>query len=184
MQGDTPMGKTEWAKMEDRFWKKVQKTDGCWLWIGNWKSPSGYGIFGIGKKGYIASRYSYELHKGPIPDGLYVMHGCDNPLCVNPAHLSVGTQKENILDAVKKGRMHGGYKLTADDVRKIRALRGKMMQTEIAKKFGIHVNGVSRIFLKQRWARLDPEFVAGLPGNLKADALKAYEKSKAQEKGE
>lgn len=98
------------GSVEDRFWAKVQKTDKCWLWTG-FLSKKGYGSIGLGGRGtkrVFAHRFSYELHKGAIPDGLVVMHSCDNPRCVNPDHLSVGTHKDNTQDMVVKGRARSG----------------------------------------------------------------------------
>lgn len=85
--------------LSERFWPKVEKTDGCWLWTANTR-PNGYGLFGsVG-----AHRVAYELCVGPIPSGMYVCHRCDNPACVRPDHLFVGTQLDNMRDMVTKGR--------------------------------------------------------------------------------
>lgn len=91
----------------ERFWSKVTvgATDACWLW-GGAVSSSGYGVFQRGKRGELltrAHRFSYELHYEPIPPKLLVMHSCNNKLCVNPAHLSVGTHTDNIIAAWKDG---------------------------------------------------------------------------------
>lgn len=90
-----------------RFWKYVDRRscNECWLWTGG-TDGRGYGSLsgGSGSSPVKAHRLSYELANGPIPVGLVVRHGCDNPLCVNPAHLEVGTQKENIHDMVVRGR--------------------------------------------------------------------------------
>lgn len=83
------------------FWAKVQKTDSCWLWTAA-LNKDGYGVYGRGEG---AHRYSYRLAFGEIPSGKLVCHRCDNPRCVRPEHLFVGTQKDNIQDALSKNRM-------------------------------------------------------------------------------
>lgn len=86
-----------------RFWAKVQKSDNCWEWTGL-LNAWGYGRFWTGRH-MSAHRYSWELHNGPIPAGLYVCHHCDNRKCVRPDHLFLGTQRDNLLDASRKGRL-------------------------------------------------------------------------------
>lgn len=146
-------------KLEDRFWLKVKKTSDCWLWtgclygFGKWK----YGqIYGDGKI-QRAHRYSYELHVGPIAKGLCVCHKCDNPLCVNPNHLFLGTHKENLGDMSKKGRAPWGEKsyrakLTNKDIIKIRNM--KKPQSVIAEKFGIGQSNVSYIKSRKTWTHI------------------------------
>lgn len=102
---------TQNRPISERFWNKVERNEAntCWLWTGG-TGRNGYGVFTTGTKRdgsirhHVASRFSWELHHGPIPDGLYVCHSCDNPTCVNPAHLWLGTQQDNIMDMRQKGR--------------------------------------------------------------------------------
>ena len=98
------------APLEDRFWSKVLKTESCWLWKGATQG-TGYGRIARGKrnefpKPELAHRMSWELHNGPIPKGLIVLHRCDNPPCVKPSHLFVGTPKDNSDDKCSKGRQY------------------------------------------------------------------------------
>lgn len=101
------MGAAHRRPLAERFWEKVAvgEPDECWPWQGA-TDGHGYGVINLGRKGRIdkASRVSYTIEHGAIPDGLYVLHHCDNPACVNPAHLSVGTQADNIHDCIAKGR--------------------------------------------------------------------------------
>lgn len=114
---------TQWAKarfcstacrygtLAERFWEKVEKTDGCWLWTAS-LTNKGYGEFRLNEPSPIlAHRVAYELAHGPIPPGLFVCHHCDNPPCVRPDHLFLGTQKDNAQDMVRKGR-HANTKKT------------------------------------------------------------------------
>ena len=89
----------------DFFWAHVQKTDGCWTWTGA-KHPFGHGLFTWEGRGQYTHRISWQIHFGEIPEGMYVCHSCDNPPCVNPAHLWLGTCADNLRDMVAKGR-HG-----------------------------------------------------------------------------
>lgn len=98
------------ALATERFWSQVDRSGGpeaCWPWTGA-RSSSGYGQFGI-NGGQVGSHcQSYTLTYGPIPDGLWVLHRCDNPPCCNPAHLFLGTPKDNTQDALSKGRITSG----------------------------------------------------------------------------
>lgn len=94
--------------LQERFWTKVAKgnPDECWLWTGSLTNSGGYGQLSRSRaEGPVrANRVSYEMHIGPIPDGLSVLHRCDTPACVNPAHLFLGTTRDNARDMSRKGR--------------------------------------------------------------------------------
>ena len=104
------------ASIIERFFQKVNKTDSCWLWTGAFTSR-GYGSFGVNGKNISAHRYSYQIHTGQIPIGLVVCHTCDTPSCVNPEHLWIGTQSDNMKDMVSKDR-HGASSRTQTHCRK------------------------------------------------------------------
>lgn len=112
----------------DRFWPKVQKSDGCWLWVAGGDSATGYGRIRLGRAGTkheLAHRVAWQLTFGPIPDGLWVLHHCDTPRCVRPDHLFLGDCSDNMKDAATKGRMVKGerwYALHPDHLRRPRGL--------------------------------------------------------------
>lgn len=143
----------------DRFWKKVLKTESCWLWQAS-RDACGYGAFWLNNVVMPASRASYILFRGPIPEGLYVLHTCDNPSCVNPDHLIVGSQTDNMQDCVKKGRKHmpAGHehylaKLTKEQVVKIRELSvsGLYTQKHIGQLMGIAQPTVSAVVVRRTY---------------------------------
>ena len=92
---------------EEMFWDKVNKTSGCWIWKG-YITKGGYGTLTVNSITTFAHRFSWELHSGLIPFGFYILHNCDNPSCVNPNHLYLGTQADNLADMVQRNRTGWG----------------------------------------------------------------------------
>lgn len=134
-----------------RFWDKVLKTNSCWIWASH-ISGNGYGYFSLNNKELRAHRVAYELTKGPIPKGLHVMHTCDNPKCVNPDHLKIGTHQDNMSDMVKKGRHHSGRTKYSDfTVYLVRMMFATCQwnQREIAQEIGMSAPHVKEIVRNQ-----------------------------------
>lgn len=150
------------AEREAIFWLRVEKHegDGCWLWTGGQTSKGAaggpkYGGFAY-PGGTLAHRYSWELANGqPVPKGLAVCHHCDNPLCVRPEHLYVGTQQRNMRDAVRRGRIrrkgveNGNAKLTWEKVRAIRASAKSDIEEALA--HGVCVMSIYKIRRGLSW---------------------------------
>lgn len=131
---------------------------GCWLWFGTCHRK-GYGVMGFHGKKWKAHRVSWVLHNGEIPANMQVLHKCDTPSCVNPQHLRLGTNVENVRDKMAKGRQNkcvgssvGTSKLTESQVRAIRA--DPRTYREIAKAFNIHRGTVAKIRCGYCWAHL------------------------------
>jgi hypothetical protein len=106
------MPRNRWPSrpLEDRFWEKVRKGPDCWVWVGAVSAPGQHGRIWVAeeRRKVIASRVSWTMHNGPIPDGMEVCHRCDNPPCVRPDHLFLGTHRANMRDASDKGRAGPG----------------------------------------------------------------------------
>lgn len=139
------------APVANRFWRYVEKTTSCWIWTGN-KASNGYGRIQKGGKGspHIgAHRLSYEMHYGEIPKGMVVMHSCDSPSCVNPAHLSVGTYSDNTADMTAKGRRRGRMILTLEQVAEI---RGSSEPARVfAARLGVSKSTIWAVRTGQNW---------------------------------
>lgn len=104
---------------------KQKARNSCWIWPWNNKRGRGYGSLNHNKKNIRAHRVSYELFYGKIPNGLYICHKCDNPPCVNPKHLFLCTQKENVYDAIKKGR-HKTHFIKLETCKRGHAFSGRL----------------------------------------------------------
>lgn len=151
------------ADSVSRFWARVQKCEGCWLWTGRTNTESGYGYFDYGPRcrtSVPAHRYSWELHNGTIPDGMHVLHRCDNPPCVNPDHLFLGTNLDNVRDKQAKGRQLRGErvgtaKFTAGQVTEVRRrVAGGETQLSVARDMGMSPRHVHDIVTRRTWAWL------------------------------
>lgn len=148
--------------LEEKFWDRVniKSEDECWEWKGA-KSHNGYGLFSIRHATVIrANRMSWIIKNGFIPNGMFVCHKCDNPPCVNPSHLFLGTHSDNMQDMISKGRRgdltgenHGRHKLTRNQVEEIRNLysTGKYSQEKIASMYGVTQGCISAAVRRYRW---------------------------------
>lgn len=157
--------------LAERFWKRVRKSEaqnGCWIWIGR-LSDSGYGMIDRGPADANqtgAHRASWEIHRGQIPNGMWVLHNCpggDNRACVRPDHLWLGTVADNNADAVRKGANRGAIgtanasaKLDEMKVREIRAAyaAGDVAQLTLGRRYGVSQEVISRIVRFQAWTHV------------------------------
>ena len=143
-----------------RFWDKVRRTPGCWLWrAGRFADGMSYGAFRLHGRLQKAHRVAYQIAYGSIPPHLRVLHRCDNPICVRPEHLFLGTSADNSADQVSKGRQCagernlGGCKLNWEIVREIRALQG-LSYREIAREYSISDVMARNIRLNKNWKEI------------------------------
>ena len=150
---------------QQRVWDSVEfeANTGCWLWTG----PMGKNMRGTlmhDRRQVLASRFSLEVHKGPIPQGMFACHKCDTPACVNPDHLFAGSPQDNVDDMIAKGRRREGgklfgadhrrSKLTDSDVRVIRALLTRHSSKKIARYFDLYPNAIDNIKTGKTWWRV------------------------------
>lgn len=151
-----------YGSLAERLWARVDKSGECWTWQGH-RTAAGYGQIGRGLAAdglAYTHRVAYELSHGPIPSEMLVCHRCDNPPCVRPTHLFVGTPGDNVRDASAKGRLralkgeaHPSCRLTWGQVREIRTLRANgVPAVDIAHRFGVSIQHVGDIvrFRKRR----------------------------------
>jgi hypothetical protein len=160
---------TTTTSIAERFWRYVDKTEDCWLWTGA-KTHGGYGVLNSGRGNSIvrAHRLSWEIHNGPIPEGMDMCHTCDNPSCVNPSHLFLGTPHDNAVDMIAKGRdlegrknrargeNHHRAKLTEQQVVDIRAeyAAGDTSTRKLSAKYGISRRSIMFILHRQHWTHI------------------------------
>jgi HNH endonuclease len=142
----------------ERFWDRVNRGPGCWEWTAGLGSH-GYGSLSVGGKLETTHRISWRLHFGPIPDGLHVLHHCDNKRCVRPDHLYLGSEADNSADRKARGRAgaargeaNPNHKLTTTAVAEIRRrLTAGETTRALGREFGVAASGISRIGSGQMW---------------------------------
>lgn len=139
---------------QERFWEKVHKTETCWLWTGG-KTGSGYGIFGIQGRDWLAHRFAYQLLVGPIPTGFTLDHLCRIPLCVNPDHLESVTQQENTLRGIGPA---------AQNARKTHCPFNHpydLLNTDFRARGGRRCRTCARLYARRRRAMSLPKILSG-----------------------
>lgn len=145
--------------IEERFTEKTVDVNGCWLWTAS-KFKNGYGRFRVAGETLYAHRVSYELFIDEIPNGLLVCHTCDVRHCVNPEHLFLGTHKDNMVDAMHKGRVATGdsnsmTKLSPEDIKNIRLLciSGES-DKDVANIYNVHRGNIWSIRTGKTWKHI------------------------------
>lgn len=143
--------------VKERFDDKwtPEPNSGCWLWTAC-GDKDGYGFLRVANKNVKAHRLSYELHKGPIPPDLMVLHKCDTPACVNPDHLYLGNNSANQIDAARRGR-NASQKLTVDAVVGLRRRwqAGGVTQAALCAEYGLSTGQMSLMLRGRKWAHVD-----------------------------
>lgn len=139
----------------ERFWSKVEKTDGCWLWTRS-VNKKGYGKYAVGgsaRRWRLAHVVAYEDESGPVPAGMQVMHTCDTKRCVRRSHLELGTNLQNALDAHDRLSRSNYVGLTRAKVASIRAsFTGQRGQIKaLAAAHGVHRDTISRVIRRETW---------------------------------
>lgn len=134
-----------------------EPNSGCWLWLGRPIMPKGYGTITVDDRQLLAHRYSWVLHHGAIESGLFVMHRCDNPACVNPDHLRLGSHRDNTDDMLAKSRQARGQqikisKLTPEQVIEIR--RSPFGSWKLAKMYGVSRPSIRAVKRGETWKHI------------------------------
>lgn len=141
-----------------KFWSKVDRTGDCWTWSG-YRDKDGYGVFTFGQKfRKRAHVFAMILTVGEIPSGMFVCHRCDNPPCCNPAHLFIGTPKDNVADMYAKGRAVVGNRiLTPEQVVEIRSKHKPFIYTQkmLAAEYGVSLSAIEKIIARKQWRGVD-----------------------------
>ena len=146
-------------QIPERIWNAVNKTDSCWNWT-HGKLAGGYGQVVLSKKKWTSHRLFYSAFVGPIPEGMLVCHKCDNPSCVNPEHLFLGTHLDNNRDCYAKGRMPLRYGHLATNVAKLTETQAKhikysdLASKELVALYGVNQSQISRIRSGKTWKNI------------------------------
>lgn len=135
---------------DQAFWARVSKTETCWFWTGA-KLPRGYGNFAARGSRIYAHRHSYEIHIGLVPEGQFVLHRCDEPSCVNPEHLFLGTHNDNMKDMRVKKRGTPWKKLDEESVREIRHLALTTSLAALAARFSVSAVAIGKVVSRKSW---------------------------------